>query len=161
MGMEDKSLDPVKNQVKLKMWFDLAKWFLGSFVVVIVTMIIDYGFRDRAAGLQEIQQYDKYATDLLILNENPKNKRMLAQFFSCVLPSARLRECWKTYYHVADSEYRAFLRQDSVLQEKFIQLSNLKKTTQLSFSDSILLVQIKQSHEEYQRLLNQPLVRSR
>ena len=75
---------------KYKYKIELFKWLIVSVGIVIATMIIDWGFRDRAAGLQEVQQYDKYATELLILNDNPKSKRMLAQYFSKVIPSALL-----------------------------------------------------------------------
>lgn len=159
MSAEDKPADPGKNRGNMQLWISLAKWFLGSFTVVIVTMIIDYGFRDRAAGLQEIQQYDKYATELIILNENPKNRRMLAQFFSCVLPSARLREGWQAYYHVADSEYRAFLRQDSVISESIRSLTRLKENNRMTASDSSLLFQLRKELDERQLLLNQPIVK--
>jgi hypothetical protein len=158
MEAEDNDDSSMKDQGKLKLWMDLAKWFLGSFAVVIVTMIVDYGFRDRAAGLQEIQQYDKYATELIILNDNPKNKRMLAQYFSHVVPSARLREGWTAYYHVVDSEYRAFLRQDTLLRDSILKLARIQGDRRLTAADSLMLQNLQRTLDNNQRLIGQPLV---
>ncbi|MFZ4572535.1 MAG: hypothetical protein ACOYM0_15525, partial [Bacteroidales bacterium] len=54
---------------KMKLIFDVVKWLIGSVALVIVTMVIDYGFRDRAAGLNEVKQYDNYVTNLIVLNK--------------------------------------------------------------------------------------------
>ncbi len=90
--MENDSHNPNLSFEKYKYKVDLIKWLIGSVALVIMTTIINWGFNDREEGLNEIQQYDKYATELIVLNNNPVNKRMLAQFFSTVTPSEKLRK---------------------------------------------------------------------
>ncbi len=91
---------------RLKYWISLGKWFVVSVALVIMTTIIDWGFKDRQAGLAELKFYDNYVTELIVLNPSPVQKRMLAQYFACVGPSDKLRERWKIYH---DSIYREYI----------------------------------------------------
>ncbi len=92
--MPNDASDPNHAFEKYKFKVELFKWLIGSVALVIMTTIINWGFKDRVAGLLEIEQYDKYATELIVLNNDPVKKRMLAQFFSKVTPSEKLREGW-------------------------------------------------------------------
>ena len=114
---------------KMKLIFDVVKWLIGSVALVIVTMVIDYGFRDRAAGLNEVKQYDNYVTILIVLNKEVGPRRLLAQYFSYVLPSAQLRKCWQDYYWVVNAEYQAMVKQDSVLGSKLKWFNTMKAVT--------------------------------
>ncbi|MEI2640724.1 MAG: hypothetical protein V9F03_17260 [Microthrixaceae bacterium] len=71
-SFEEKQLEFEKNKTKI----ELYKWLIGSVALVLITTVIDYGFRERAVGLVEIQQYDKYVTDLIVLNKEPGQKRI-------------------------------------------------------------------------------------
>ncbi len=73
--------DPNFKFEKFKYVVDLIKWFIVSVALVIMTTIIDSGFRDRAAGIQEIQQYDKYVTDLIVLNKEIKTQAITSSIF--------------------------------------------------------------------------------
>jgi len=114
---------------KMKLIFDVVKWLIGSVALVIVTMVIDYGFRDRAAGLNEAKQYDHYVTNLIVLNKEVGPRRLLAQYFSYVLPSAQLRKCWQDYYWVVNTEYQAMVKQDSLLGVKLKSFMTNKSIT--------------------------------
>ncbi|MDP3642916.1 MAG: hypothetical protein Q8S54_06955 [Bacteroidota bacterium] len=142
---------------KYKYKVELFKWLIGSVALVIMTTIIDWGFKDRAAGLQEIEQYDKYATELIVLNNDPVKKRMLAQFFSKVTPSEKLREGWEKYYQEVDAEYISFLRKDSIAQTKLKALMD-KDTSVLSESQKKEKEQLENQVKETQRIINQPLI---
>lgn len=154
--MSNDSSDPNSFE-KYKYKVELFKWLIGSVALVVMTTIIDWGFKDRASGLQEIQQYDKYATELIVLNNDPVKKRMLAQFFSKVTPSEKLREGWENYYHEVDTEYKEFLRNDSLAQAKLKTLMD-KDTTLLSESQKKEKEKLEIQVKETQRLINQPLV---
>lgn len=93
---------------KYKMKLNLFKWLIGTVGIAIITLIINWGFKDRAVGMDEISQYDRYATDLMVLNENPVKKRMLAQFFSTTTPSWLLKNRWEDYYDKVDIEYKDY-----------------------------------------------------
>jgi hypothetical protein len=117
----------------LQLWIDLAKWFITSVVLVIATMIINAGFKDRQANLAEIKFYDNYVTELIVLNPNPVQKRMLAQYFACVTPSEKLRERWKIYYDSIYPEYAAFIKpflaEEIMLSEKQMDLMRSQDVT--------------------------------
>jgi hypothetical protein len=153
--MSNDSSDPNSFE-KYKYKVELFKWLIGSVALVVMTTIIDWGFKDRSAGLQEIQQYDKYATELIVLNNDPVKKRMLAQFFSKVTPSEKLREGWEKYYLEVDIEYKEFLRNDSVAQSKLKALMD-KDTSLLSESQKKEKEQLEIQVNETQRLINQPI----
>lgn len=101
---------PEQKFEKFKYYVDLAKWFIVSVALVVMTTIIDAGFRDRSAGLSEIQQYDKYVTELIVLNEEVGPRRLLAQYFANVTASDKLRKQWQEYYKVLDGEYTVLMR---------------------------------------------------
>lgn len=112
----------------LQVWIDLAKWFITSVVLVSATMIIDAGFKDRQANLAELKFYDNYVTELIVLNPNPVQKRMLAQYFACVTPSEKLRERWVVYHDSIYPEYAAYIQplrqEESLLLERCQALVN-------------------------------------
>lgn len=136
---------------------ELFKWLIGSVVLVVMTAIIDWGFKDRAAGLQEIQQYDKYATELIVLNNDPVKKRMLAQFFSKVTPSEKLRNGWDLYYSEVNKEYKEFMFKDSLAQAQLKSLVDTDSTL-LSDSQKKEKERLENQLKENQRMINQPMV---
>lgn len=107
----DKSISDFE---KFKYYVELAKWFIVSVVIVVITLIIDTGFRDRAAGMQELKEYDRYVTEKIVLNSNITSRRLLAQYYSTVTPSKSLKSGWKEYYDLLDIEYtQTFNKRDS------------------------------------------------
>ena len=124
-----KATAPGQDLQKIKLIFDIVKWLIGSVALVIVTTIIDYGFRDRAAGVQEVKQYDRYVTNLIVLNKEVGPRRLLAQYFSYVLPSENLRKCWENYYREVNTEYLETLKKDSILGSKMKQFMTMKALT--------------------------------
>jgi len=155
--MSNDAPNPDQSFERYKYKVELFKWFIGSVALVIMTAIIDWGFKDREAGMQEIQQYDKYATELIVLNNDPVKKRMLAQFFSKVTPSEKLREGWELYYKEVDAEYKEFLKKDTIAQERLKKLSD-KDSTLLSTSQKIEKEQLEIQVKETQRIMNQPII---
>ncbi|MGI6718683.1 MAG: hypothetical protein ACOX4D_06025 [Bacteroidales bacterium] len=135
---------------RYKLRVDFLKWFLASIVLVVITMIIDFGFRDRQAGLKEIQVYDEYVSELLILNSEPGQKRMLAQFFANVTPSKSLRKGWQNYFEIVDKEYQEYIKpfekNDSLLQEKYNKIYS--KSPNFTSTDSIMLKELKAEIED-------------
>ncbi|MEL1246215.1 hypothetical protein AAEO56_18215 [Flavobacterium sp. DGU11] len=145
---------------KYKTKIELYKWLIGSVGLVLLTTIIDYGFRDRAAGLQEIQQYDKYITDLIVLNKEPGQKRMLAQFFSNVTPSEKLKKGWCKYYIEVDKEYQKFiapvLKNDSVIKKEYNNLLTHFDSTNTGQKEKLEV--LKTQIEENKRLINPDII---
>ena len=133
-----KAETPITELQKLKLIFDVVKWLIGSVALVVVTIVIDYGFRDRAAGLNEIKQYDHYVTNLIVLNKEVGPRRLLAQYFSLVTPSEKLRKCWENYYWVVNKDYQATVIKDSLLNvrlKKFMTMKALNPEEQFEAAD--------------------------
>lgn len=95
------------NYEKFKFLIELAKWFIGSVVLVIVTVIIDKGFKERSAGIQEMQAYDKYV-DIILEADNIEERWKLSEYFAIVTPTDRLRERWVAYKDSIEEDYRKF-----------------------------------------------------
>ena len=152
--------DPQISFEKYKLKVELFKWFIGSVALVLVTTVIDYGFRDRAAGLEEMQQYDKYITDLIVLNKEPGQRRMLAQFFANVTPSEKLRKGWADYYREVDKEYQLFiapvLKNDSLVKKEYDSIILHKDTTNVVQKARLMLLKTKM--EDNERLINPDII---
>jgi len=115
---------------RYKVKIDLFKWLIGTIGLTIITFIINWGFRDREQGMNEISQYDKYASELIVLNDNPVKKRMLAQFFANVTPSEKLKKGWEKYYYEVNLEYDKFMADALVVKEKLEKLKKIDSTKQ-------------------------------
>jgi hypothetical protein len=127
-----------KDFEKLKIWIDLGKWAIASVAMVIITQIIDAGFKDREVGLNEIQEYNKYVTLVTDYNKIAE-RRLLAQYFAYVTPSDKLREGWMDYYKIIDEEYMALLKEREMKAEE---LKNLISTeTSVIQNESIRQIQ--------------------
>ncbi len=109
---------------KYRLKIQLLKWVIGTLGLSIVTLIIDYGFRERAISLNEIQFYDRYVTDLIVLNKKIGPRRFLAQYFANITTSEKLKQGWIDYYNVVNEEYQNILRQDSLIEKKIKYLKN-------------------------------------
>ena len=95
----------------LKIWIDFIKWAVVSVALVLISLIIDSGFKDRELGIGELNEYGRYV-DLITDYNKVAERRLLAQFFAYVSPSEKLREGWEKYFEVVNAEY------DSTISEK-------------------------------------------
>lgn len=86
-------------------WIELIKWFISSVCVVTVTLIIDTGFKEREAGIKEIEVYDKYV-DIILQADNIEQRWKLCEYFSIVTPTERLRQRWQAYKDVISKDYK-------------------------------------------------------
>ena len=84
---------------------EFVKWFLGTFVLVIITTFISFYFQNREQSLKEVTFYDKYATELIVLNPDIAKRRLLSQYFAHVTPNAQVRAQWMSYYKVVNEEW--------------------------------------------------------
>jgi hypothetical protein len=106
---------------KYKFNVDLLKWLIGSVALVIVTTIIDRGFKERTAGIQEMQAYDKYV-EIILKADNIEDRWKLSEYFSTVTPTERLRDRWIAYKDYISEDYKIF----KTLKEKEFELNKQK-----------------------------------
>jgi hypothetical protein len=105
---------------KFRFSVELIKWFIGSVALVVMTIIIDKGFKERSAGIQEMQAYDKYV-DIILRADNIEERWKLAEYFSTVTPTERLRERWIAYRDSISPDYfkyKALKEQEFDLTQK-------------------------------------------
>jgi|GEM_PF-5869237 len=109
---------------KYKFNIEVFKWFIGSVALVIITIIIDKGFKERTAGIQEMQAFDKYV-ETILKADNIEDRWKLSEYFAIVTPTERLRERWLAYKDSISSDYANFRE----LKEKEFKLKNSVSTT--------------------------------
>lgn len=91
----------------LEKYAELIKWFISNVVIIVVTIIIDNGFKKRSAGIQEMQAFDKYV-EIILKADNIEERWKLSEFFSTVTPTNRLREKWISYKKLISTDYEKF-----------------------------------------------------
>lgn len=135
----------------LKLYLDFFKWIVVSVALVLITTTIDTIFKDRTAGLAEVNQYDKYVE--LVIGQDVIGKRWrLAQFFQSVIPSKQLRDRWKEYYDTVSRDYR-----DSVaLQKEYARKADSIRATQAyKQGDSSAVTALQHNTDRVQQLTAQ------
>ncbi len=95
---------------------------LGGSLLAVFGAVVGWKFTDRDKSLTEMTAYDKYITEVIVLNDNPVKKRMLAQYFSSVTPSDDQQEKWEKYYYEVQKDFEGFIRKDSLNRLKFSSL---------------------------------------
>lgn len=137
---------------------ELVKWFLGSFVILFLPIMIGRSLDDRRQGLQEIEKYDKYATELIIQNDNLGKRRLLAQYFAYVTPSKLLRSRWMDYYKLLDAQWKAIVKRQKKIEEdkkrllKDLAADSLKMRTPMLEGAKINKVSEESMEQKLQRL---------
>jgi hypothetical protein len=88
---------------------ELIKWFITSVSLVVVTIIVDSGFKDRETGIEEMNIYNQYV-DIILQSDNIEQRYRLVEYFSIVTPTQRLRERWNEYKNVIQPDYMEYKR---------------------------------------------------
>jgi hypothetical protein len=91
---------------------EFSKWYMVSVAVVFSAKTIETGFSERETGIKEMQVYDKYVTTILEA-DNIEARWKLAEYFSTVTPTDRLRERWIAYKELIKDDYQKFKDLDS------------------------------------------------
>lgn len=141
---------------RYKVRVDLFKWLIGTVGLTLITFIINWGFRDREQGMNEISQYDKYATELIVLNDNPVKKRMLAQFFANVTPSEQLKDGWQAYFSEVNKEYDRFMAEANAEKKRLAELQR-KDTAKLSSAEKNEIKVLEPTVQQKESIINAPL----
>jgi hypothetical protein len=131
LNQELKLPDDTLKFEKYKFNIELLKWFIGSVALVAITFIVDNGYKERTAGIQEMQVYDKYV-ETILKADNIEDRWKLAQYFSTVTPTKRLRERWCAYRDSISNDYKIFKKlkeQKFQLQQKDTALHKVEMST--------------------------------
>lgn len=123
----------MRNLLDNQNFVELFKWFMGSVVIVIVTLVIESGFKERETGIEEMKIYNEYV-DIILKADNIEERWKLAEYFAVVTPTQRLRERWINYQTILVDDYKRYKGLDSV--EAYI-VSNPTET----MIDSLVVIQ--------------------
>jgi len=112
-----------------------SKWYIVSVAIVFSAKVVESSFTERETGIKEMQVYDKYVATILEA-DNIEARWKLAEYFSTVTPTDRLRERWDAYKDIIKPDYEEFkklereenelLSQDSLTPEQQNKLNNLQ-----------------------------------
>lgn len=115
---------------------DFSKWYFVSVAIVFAGKSIESGFSERETGIKEMQVYDKYVNTILEA-DNIESRWKLAEYFSTVTPTERLRARWLEYKVLLTSDYEKFLnlqmqeqtllKRDSLTLDQKETLSNIQQ----------------------------------
>jgi hypothetical protein len=86
---------------------ELVKWFISSVVIVFATLFVESMFKDREVGIEEMKIYNQYV-DIILKSDNIEQRWKLAEYFSVVTPTKRLRERWVDYQNVLSEDYQKY-----------------------------------------------------
>ena len=96
---------------------EFSKWYIVSVAIVFAAKIVESSFTERETGIKEMQVYDKYVETILEA-DNIEARWKLAEYFSTVTPTERLRDRWLAYKDTIKADYLKFKE----LEEKEIEL---------------------------------------
>ena len=136
-----------KKNFRLLDYIELIKWFIGSILLVVITIIIDKGFKERSAGIQEMQAFDKYV-EIILKADNIEERWKLSEFFSTVTPTERLRNKWEIYKKIISTDYITF---KTLKEKEFALKEEIKNGKSTEAIDK--LYKIKKQLEPYEKKL--------
>ena len=150
--MTENQLTPLEQRTlaleKLKFRTDIFKWAISSVVIVIATFVIDHGLKERTAGIQEMQAFEKYV-EVILKADNIEARWKLSEYFAVVTPTPRLRDRWQAYQDLIRADYKAF----KALKEKEIQLQNATFAQDSSTQTVKKLLEVQQQLAPYEKRL--------
>lgn len=135
---------------KLNTYLDFTKWIVVSVALVIIANVIDSSLKDREAGINEIKQYDTYV-NLVIQADGIGQRWRLAQYFSKVTASERLRDRWTDYFKLVETEYLDSLKKQAELLAEARRLDSMSKLPKYQ-DDSVLKEQLAINTQKIQNL---------
>lgn len=96
---------------------DLLKWFVNTVIIGLLTFFFTWVLDERKQGVEEIKVYNTYV-ELVTKVNGLAERRLLAEFFSNVTVSTKLKKGWEDYYHILDQQYKEEIaKQDSIISK--------------------------------------------
>lgn len=108
---------------RLKIWLTFVKFLLGTFVLGLVSTIINGQFQKREIELKEQEQVGEFLDHAL--QEDVGVRRRFAQYFATVTRSSELRERWTEYYKLVNVEYQKIEKEKQALEEQAAKADSL------------------------------------
>ena len=125
---------------KLKLWLEFGKFFLGTFLIGFISMIVKLGFEDRELAIKESEQIGQYVE--IALREDVGVRKRFAEYFKTVSIAREYRQRWEAYFNIVNREFISIQHEVDEFQAKIDSLSVLlkrmgKSTVNLMKRDSL------------------------
>lgn len=104
------------SEERFKAWLTFWQFVLGTVVVGIFSAVISHQIQTREVEIKEQESNAKFLEQAL--QEDVGVRRRLSQYFANVTRSTELRERWKEYAKLVESEYQETLSEKQKLQEE-------------------------------------------
>ena len=101
-----------KNSIsdeKFEKLLELGKWYIISAALVIITTIIDYGFKEREQDVKEMETIDKYVDKITEVN-GIERRWLLSEYFAIVSPEGPLKTNWIAYKELLAPVYKEYMQ---------------------------------------------------
>lgn len=108
---------------KLKLWLDFGKFFLGTFLIGFISMIVKLGFESRELALKESEQIGQYVE--IALREDVGVRKRFAEYFKTVSVTKGYRTRWASYFQIVNQEFEAIQKEVDAYQFKIDSLAQL------------------------------------
>ena len=135
---------------KLKLWLDFGKFFLGTFLIGFISLVVKWGFQDREIAIKESEQIGKYVE--IALKEDIGVRKRFAEYFKTVLVSSDYRERWSDYYDLVYSEYEIKLILKDSLQKKYDSIFASLGNLEMEMDSSIIEVDKRPQYQQLKQI---------
>ncbi len=135
------------------------KYSLITLVSSGISSLVAYNSQDRKDSIAEMGAYNKYVTELIVLNKSPDNRVKLAEYFSTVSPSCFSRYYWCNYLEKAKQEKKIFDENYRLLKDSLLRFEERidSKSNPLSFRENFYYKDLKASLDRTDKIKNEPL----
>ena len=110
---------------KLKLWLEFGKFFLGTFLIGFISMVVKLGFEDRELAIKESEQIGQYVE--IALREDVGVRKRFAEYFKTVSVTNDYRARWKAYFDIVNLEFIRIQKEVDGYQVRIDSLTTLLK----------------------------------
>lgn len=110
------------DESRLKLWLDFGKFFLGTFLIGFISLVINSSLENREVAIKESEQIGKYVE--IALTEDVGVRKRFAEYFKTVSVNQKYRERWDIYFQLVRMEFDSIKNRADSLQTKIDSLLN-------------------------------------
>lgn len=108
---------------KLKQWLDFGKFFLGTFLIGFVSLVVKTGLEGREIAIKESEQIGKYVE--IALREDVGVRKRFAEYFKTVSVSDQYRDRWSDYFTLVNLEFEKIENKAKDVQQRIDSLNSI------------------------------------
>lgn len=109
---------PSLSDARLKIYVDLIKIALGTTMVGIATVVVNWQIQEKQIEIKKIEQDNKHLLSFVgyIVDPDLSKKKSIAKFYSTMTQSEETRNRWSDFIKIVEKEIKDKLGRDENLQ---------------------------------------------